>query len=353
MPACFRLFPWDVEGDAAAPARLVEAGITRVALAATYHAARVATPRHPRHRLVEIPASAAYLDNVRGLPRGAWSYLTAREALERAGISVESWIVLGHPDGVQPLLPRVMNAFGDSLSHALCLTAPESRRFMLGVAADVLPAAGARIAWIESPGWSGFGHGSLHEKTAGADFTERQSELLGLCVCDRCLAAAGWADDADVARASIRDAFESSEDLAATPIDSLRRMRQEAADLLRSEIDAIAARCDVLLRYDATDVGSDAQPVVYVGCWGDVASARAALAASAHHGSRAAYVSVLEGDARRFASEWVQLAVAGADELHIYHAGLASDRRLAFASEAADAFDAALMRRGVLTSDSR
>lgn len=351
MPAAFRLYPWDVEGDPDAAPRFAACGVRRMALAATYHAARVATPRHPLHRVLEIRTSAAYVDGPTGLPRGQWSYSAARDALETAGIEVDTWIVLGHLDGAAPELPRVVNAFGDRLSHALCLTSPESRRFVVSLADAVLPSARGGVAWLEALGWSGFGHGSLHEKTAGADFTSRQTELLGTCACDGCLAAAGLEARAETVRASMRAAFGTGDD--PSWLDRLRRARQDAAARLYAEVHDLAARYDVRLRIDAADAVTGSPASVYVGCWGTAEEGRAALAASAHHQRRAAYVSILDGDPQRFASHWAQLAAAGADELHVYHAGLASDRRLDGAIAALGAFDDARSHIRASVADSR
>lgn len=337
MSAVFRLFPWDVEGHPGAAAALAERGVTRVALAATYHGARVATPRHPLHRVIEIGSSAAYVDGVPALPRGAWSYARAKAALEAAGIAVDAWIVLGHPDGVQPALPRVVNAFGDRLSHALCLTAPESRAFVTSVAVQALAAVDTDTAWIEAPGWLGFAHGSLHEKTAGADYSAHASRLLGICVCGRCLTAAG-VEDVDTARGEVRAAVDAGFDPAW--LERLQIIRDEAADALRTETEAAAREHAIDLCFSAEDLRQRHPGTVYVGCWGAVDAAEAALAASAHHGRRAAYVSILEDDPTGFAERWRRLAAAGADELHIYHAGLASDDRLDAAVAAAAAFDA-------------
>lgn len=338
MSAVFRLFPWDIEGHSGSAAALAGRGVTRVALAATYHGARVATPRHPLHRVLEIPSSAAYVDGVTVLPRGGWSFEQAKAELEASGITVDTWMVLGHPDGVQPDLPRVVNGFGDRLGHALCLSAPESRTFVTAVAAQALAAVGTAVAWIEALGWLGFGHGSLHEKTAGADYSPRTRSLLGLCVCDRCLTTAG-VDDLDTARGAMRAAVDGDSDPAW--LEALHSIRNEAVEAVRTDVEAAAREHGIEPRFSAEELGQRHPGTVYVGCWGAVEAAEAALAASAHHGRRAAYVDILDAETAGTAERWRRLAAAGADELHIYHAGLASDDRLDAAIAAAAAFDLA------------
>ncbi|KRC59219.1 hypothetical protein ASE14_15750 [Agromyces sp. Root81] len=343
MTAVFRLFPWDVEGDPDAAASLARRGVERVALAATYHAARVATPRHPLHRVVELRTSASYLGRLGPLPEGPWSFDPARDALQRAGIAVDAWIVLGHLDGVRPDLPRVVNAFGDELSHALCLSSPASRRFVIELAGAAFPTAAGGTAWLEALGWLALPHGSLHEKTAGADFDARQIGLLGRCMCDECLDGLMPAPDRDGFRAGVRAAVDGAMDPPG--MDGLLANRERVVDTLHEEVAALAAQHDVELRIAAEDTGAGRRSQVYVGCWGDVEQGRAALARAARHDRRVAYVTILDGDPQGFAAHWAALAESGADELHVYHAGLASDRRLEAAIRAVEVFDEARRAR--------
>ena len=44
MPVSAYLYPWDVDGDPAAPDRIAGLGVTEVSLAAAYHAVRAVTP---------------------------------------------------------------------------------------------------------------------------------------------------------------------------------------------------------------------------------------------------------------------------------------------------------------------
>ncbi|TMR93926.1 hypothetical protein EJK15_36845, partial [Nonomuraea basaltis] len=55
------VYPWDVVGDPAAPERLAALGVDAVALAASYHSTRAATPYHPSHRVLDVPYPAFYL----------------------------------------------------------------------------------------------------------------------------------------------------------------------------------------------------------------------------------------------------------------------------------------------------
>jgi hypothetical protein len=52
------VYPWDVNGDPQAPARIAALGVEQVTLAAAYHSTRALTPRHPRHRIVTAEHAA-------------------------------------------------------------------------------------------------------------------------------------------------------------------------------------------------------------------------------------------------------------------------------------------------------
>ena len=54
------LYPWDVDGDPAAPDRIAGLGLAGVTLAAAYHAVRAVAPFHPRHRIVTRDAAVYY-----------------------------------------------------------------------------------------------------------------------------------------------------------------------------------------------------------------------------------------------------------------------------------------------------
>ena len=60
MPVSAYLYPWDVDGDPAAPDRIAGLGVTEVSLAAAYHAVRAITPFHPGQRVVTRDAAVYY-----------------------------------------------------------------------------------------------------------------------------------------------------------------------------------------------------------------------------------------------------------------------------------------------------
>lgn len=341
MQATFRLFPWDVEGDPDAASRLRADGVERVALAATYHGARTITPRHPRHRIVDLPESASYLQEPAPLPRGAFSFEAARGELERAGIRVDTWAVIGHVDGGAPNVPRVENAFGDRMLHAPCLSHPPSRSFFRDLVRIAAHASAGATVHLEAVGWHGLGHGSLHDKLHGADLGESAAELLPMCVCATCAEAIAVEQEAlaEVMRGAIDrsangDGPVNEVDVSDGPLAALRRHRAAVAADIAAELVGVALESGALaVSLGADDaVGMTAPVERLVGCWGDVERGVGALERA---GGGTTYVDALSGDPDGFAEHWQLLAAAGAGHLHVYHAGLASTRRLRAAVAAA------------------
>jgi hypothetical protein len=139
-------YPWDYVGDPAAAPRAADLGLDAVAIAASYHATRAATPLHPDRRIFEAEHAACYVP----VREQAWrghrlvpalpgrdldgdSFGNACRQLTAEGLQVEAWIVLthnstlgrGHPDLV------VRNAFGDVYPYALCPAAQDVQEYCL------------------------------------------------------------------------------------------------------------------------------------------------------------------------------------------------------------------------------
>lgn len=97
------VYPWDVDGDPAAPELLAGLGLAQVTLAAAYHSTRALTPRHPAHRIVTAEHAAVLYPPdperwagrpLRPYPAGAWApgdaFGRAAEALAPTGLDVHS-----------------------------------------------------------------------------------------------------------------------------------------------------------------------------------------------------------------------------------------------------------------------
>lgn len=320
MQATFSLFPWDVDGDPEAARWLAARGVRRVALAATYHAARAATPRHPRHRIVNIDASASYLADPAPLPRGTASFDRARDDLETAGVTVDAWVVLGHVDHSRPDIPRVVDAFGTELPHAICLRSPEALEYV-DATLDAVQRAGSAGLVVEGASWSGAGHASMHDKVSAAGL---DLEALSWCFCGRCCEVAS-VDPAEV-RASLTRHRPVDPALA----EGIRRSRREAAAHVRARVLDKARRAGIrrVIFHPDPDSETAVAGDTLADAWGGAADALRQLMDGSAHG---AYVTILS-DPRPTASQlraaWSMLAAAGSRELLVYHAGLASTPRL-------------------------
>lgn len=319
MRATFSLFPWDIEGDPAAARRLQAGGVDRVALAATYHAARAATPRHPLHRIVNVERSASYVAGSSPLPAGAFSYERARDELESAGIEVIPWVVLGHIDYSRMDIPRVEDAFGTPLTHAICLRSPEAGEYMDATLGSVKDVAGRGLV-VEGATWSGASHASVHDKVSSA---ELDLEVLSWCFCARCSEAA------DVDGASVRADLVVGRPVDPASAARIRAARIEAAVSVRRQIAHRAMELGLgELRFHPDPDAETPAEFLFADAWaGPVAALHRLKAGSA----RGAYVTILGAEAPLpdiLRAQWSAYASAGCEELLIYHAGLASTPRL-------------------------
>ncbi len=326
MRSIFSLFPWDVEGDPDAPRWLAERGVTDVALAATYHAARAATPRHPAHRIVDVETAASYLEDSSFLPRGRASFERARDRLADAGIAVHAWMVLAHLDGARADIPRVVDAFGTPLRHAPCLRSPEAMAYF-DATAEAVARTGATSWIVEGASWAAIGHASLHDKTAAAGL---DVEALSWCFCARCSEAAG------VDAAQVREALMSGGTVDPPSADLMRAARRAAADDLRRRLlDHARGRgvADVLFHPDPDVVGTQ-RGATLADAWGAPDRAIAELREGRAQGAYTTILADRVPDAEELHRTWSALRDAGAQDLLIYHAGLASTSRMDAASAA-------------------
>ncbi|MGN9781938.1 hypothetical protein ACTMTF_10945 [Nonomuraea sp. ZG12] len=383
-------YPWDIVGDPAAPERLAALGVDAVALAASYHSTRAATPRHPGHRVLDVPHSAFYLP-VRPEAWGrlvpaapTWTtpdaYLLASEELRAAGLKVYAWTVLTHNAHLGQAHPDlvVRNAFGDRYPYALCPSWEDVADYCERLVREVLTAGEPDGLILEGCGAMGFGHQSVHEKTAGADF---DADLMSLCFCARC---------ADRYPAGTRERVQAAIDTGSAPqpapaartparlqephraltvgtgsgaleaalgplADEVGAVRVELSASLRRLLTAtarqVAPDVPITLHADpnpwatgpfaALPEGEQAADVLVGNCWGDPAKDAARLSRLGElcaPGQRVgAYVLALPprpADAQALAELLRTYVKAGASEIHLYHAGLASPQRLTAMADA-------------------
>ncbi|MFG3201600.1 hypothetical protein [Streptomyces sp. NPDC048192] len=386
MKASAFVYPWDVNGDPAAPARIAGLGVEQVTLAAAYHSTRALTPRHPRHRIVTAEYAAVLYPpggrwagrGLRPYRAGRWApgdaYGEAARALAAAGLEVHTWVVLAHNSrmGAEHPDTSVVNAYGDRYPWAPCIAQPATRAYLVDLAAEAAVRPGAHGTELESLGWYGLQHLHAHDKTSGVALGEAGQYLMSLCFCPSCRAGYGEEGlDADELAASVRAALEPlwrgaaddegwptvvkllGEDTAART----RAWRDEVAGTLQEEaVAAVRAAApagfQVLLHADpvshhcGANAGVDPARVlaaadgVVVPCTGgtallapfaEQARRRTVLAANL------TVVSGMGGSPGTLAADAARARAGGATELRLYHAGLASDGDLAAVREALSA----------------
>ncbi|RSN55807.1 hypothetical protein DMH12_14800 [Streptomyces sp. WAC 04229] len=379
MKASAFVYPWDVNGDPEASARVADLGVSQVTLAAAYHSTRALTPRHPRHRVVTAEHSAVLYppDAARWegrVPRpyqaGDWApgdaWGEAADALARAGLEVSTWVVLAHNSrlGAEHPHTSVVNAYGDRYPWAPCVAQPATRAYLTDLAAEAAVRPGARGTELESLGWYGLAHLHAHDKTGGVALGDAGQYLMSLCFCPDCRGGYGGRGlDADELAAAVRAALEPvwrgtepsdggwagvEKLLGEAPANATRAWRDETARTLQEtavaavravappdfevllHADPVSYHCGANAGVDPAHILSVADGVV-VPCTGGAAlltpfaeqnRAGAVLAANL------TVVSGMGGSPDTLAADASHAAERGATELRLYHAGLASDADL-------------------------
>ncbi|MFI9046896.1 hypothetical protein [Streptomyces sp. NPDC053427] len=238
MKASAFLYPWDVVGDPHAARRLADLGVRQATLASAYHSTRALTPRHPRHLVVTAPHSAVYYPPdalhwegqplcpyPQGWVAGPDPYGEAAAALTDAGIEVHSWVVLAHNSRLGEEHPDscVVNAYGDRYPWAPCIARPEVRTYLTLLAAEAAVRPGTHGTELESCGWYGLAHLHAHDKIAGVPFTGAGQYLMSLCFCADCRDGyASLGEDPDALRAAVAKAL--------TPLRSGRSLNDGRTD---------------------------------------------------------------------------------------------------------------------------
>jgi hypothetical protein len=363
-------YAWDYAGDATAAPRAATLGLGSVAVAASYHATRAATPLHPARRLHDAEHAACYVPVREQAWRGhrlvpavpSWdpdgdSLAGARGQLLGQGLEVEAWIVLTHTSALGRAHPDlvVRNAFGDRYPYALCPAAPDVLEYCVTLVEEVLRSAPMDGVILEACGPMGIDHAGKHEKTEFAGWDEVGRDLLSLCFCQACAdryAAAGVDSDrlAQVVREGVDEGSGTVEDrlgdglaaeVAAVRTGIARQLRELLVARCRSVDPGI--RITVHGSSDPWATGSFAtvQPApgegvdgVVASCWDPPAGGRRIkdLRALAAPGTEVgAYLRLDRGwppdeTTERRLQEYL---LSGMTELHLYHLGLLGHQGLA------------------------
>lgn len=380
------LYPWDVVGDPDAAARVADLGVQQVTLAAAYHSTRALTPRHPSRRIVTAEHAAVLYPPDEGRWAGrelrpytqSWvdaddAYAEATAALAGAGLDVHSWVVLAHSSrlGAEHPETSVVNAYGDRYPWAPCIAQPAVRAYLVDLAAEAAVRGGARGTELESCGWYGFAHLHAHDKVGGVGLGDAAQYLMSLCFCPDCRAGyeGQGLDAAELSRA-VRGALESvwagsgtpeagwggvEKLLGADPAGATLRYRTDVArGLQESVVAAVRAAAvpgfQVLLHADpapyrsGANVGVDPEHILSVAdgvvlpCTGTDAAREAVLGPFAgREGVLAANLTVVRGmggSPGTLERDAAHAASLGANQLRLYHAGLASGPDLEAVAEA-------------------
>ncbi|MFE6283830.1 hypothetical protein [Streptomyces sp. NPDC057877] len=384
MKASAFVYPWDVNGDPEAPARIAALGVTQVTLAAAYHSTRALTPRHPRHRVVTAEHAAVHYPvddarwrgrELRPYPAGAWApgdaYGEAAAALADAGLETHTWVVLAHNSrlGAEHPHTSVVNAYGDRYPWAPCVAQPATRAYLTDLAAEAAVRPGAHGTELESLGWYGLAHLHAHDKTGGVGLGDAGQYLMSLCFCPDCRAGYGAQGlDADELAAAVRAALEpvwrgapsdggwaGVEKLLGEPQATATRawrdatargLQEEAVAAVRAaapegfqvllHADPVSYHCGANAGVDPAHILSVADGVV-VPCTGG-AGLLTPFADQHRDGAVLAanltVVSGMGGHPETLAADASRARDLGATELRLYHAGLASDGDLMAVREA-------------------
>ncbi|GGW88963.1 hypothetical protein GCM10010297_07940 [Streptomyces malachitofuscus] len=374
MKASAFVYPWDVNGDPEAPARIAALGTAQVTLASAYHSTRALTPRHPRHRIVTAEHAAVLYPpgerwsgrTLRPYAAGDWApgdaFGQAAEALAGAGLEVHTWVVLAHNSrlGAEHPDTSVVNAYGDRYPWAPCIAQPATRAYLVDLAAEAAVRPGAHGTELESLGWYGLQHLHAHDKTAGVPLGDAGQYLMSLCFCPACRTGYdGRGLDADALAHAVRAALEPvwrgapsdggwagvEKLLGETPANATRAWRDATARTLQEaavravreaapegfqvllHADPVSYHCGANAGVDPAHILSVADGVV-VPCTGGP-GLLAPFAREAREGAVLAanftVVSGMGGSPAGLAAAATEARGLGATELRLYHAGLASD----------------------------
>jgi hypothetical protein len=362
-------YPWDYIGDPAAASRAATLGLDAVAVAASYHATRAATPLHPGHRIFEAEHGACYAPVREQAWRGhrlipdlpAWdpdgdSFGNACRQLTAEGLQVEAWIVLAHNSALGRAHPDlvVRNAFGDVYPYALCPAAQDVQEYCLTLVEEIVRSGPVHGVVLEACGPMGIEHAGKHDKTEFATWDEARRALLSLCFCQACerrYAAAGLDSDrlAELVRAGVDSRTGTIGDCLGGWAAEVAAIRTGIAGELRASLAASCRSVAPGVRitvHGSSDVwatgsfatvqpavGKDVDAVV-ASCWDPEAGGhrigglRALVAPGTDVG---AYLRLDRGWPAGDATDrrLQEYLASGMDELHLYHLGLLDAHGLA------------------------
>ena len=194
-------YAWDLaeRGTGVAVDEFLGLGLDTVTMAGSYHAGKFLRPRGKAGKVYFPDDGTAYFNadpSRYGAIKPAANGLlqqgdVLRELTDHGGIAVNVWLVLLHNTrlGMDHADAVVRNAFGDPYFYNLCPSNPDARAYAVGLARDVTESYPVSGISVEAPGFTPYAHG-FHHEFALLKSNPWLENLLGLCFCDYCVAAA-------------------------------------------------------------------------------------------------------------------------------------------------------------------
>ena len=239
----------DAGADAVLDDILGRAAVDGVTVSASYHDARDLLPHARGRRLRRLPPGLwlrrdpAVWDGCPVQPLRAGDDATedaAAALIERArqrGAAVDGWAVFMHVDGGHDDTGVHRNAFGDPMTDQLCPADPASRAYAVALARSMLRAGMGEVV-AESLHHHGLEHGVHHERYLLEPGPVARL-LLGLCLCDHCVAGATAAGaDGRALRRAVAASIQQVLDTG-VPLPGDASTREGAAALLDGQVGAL------------------------------------------------------------------------------------------------------------------
>lgn len=193
---------WDIQdiGVTRFVDEMLAMGIRDVTLATSYHAGKFLRPHaknpprviFPEDGVVYFDAELARYGEIKPQLHSDAALREVLPALLQDGrVRVHGWTVLLHNSRIGAAYPQaaVKNAFGDPYVYSLCPMQAAVFDYAVALCADLTQQHALASIVLETPGWLPYGHGYHHEFAQVAS-NAWLDNMLGMCFCDACKAAA-------------------------------------------------------------------------------------------------------------------------------------------------------------------
>jgi hypothetical protein len=246
------LHAWDLadEGVDRVMDSIRAAGLNTLCMASTYHSGWFIHPGNPKHRAFMTEGSVCYFHpteshyketSLRPIPANLarkkdW-FAEAGKRLKKHDLRLVAWTIGTHNTRLGLKHPHLtqQNVYGDRLPHALCPANRDVRHYLLALCRDLATNYPLWGIQAEAFGWMGFVHGHHHERDL-VGLTPLEQDLMGLCLCRACAAAATRAG-VDVAsvrqiiKTTLDGAFRESPQRPGNHPNSMQRLERRSPAL--------------------------------------------------------------------------------------------------------------------------